>query len=599
MARPQFEVKETYTGTGLLSAYTFRFKIETSEQLLLVIVDDEGVEVERFRGNDNVLISNIVFNSVVGEGTVTLATNLPLNYKLVLLLANDLPTQKYEFNNKQSFDLKKLEMALDFLGGPIQRQAYLAKQSFRIHDLDDENDFNAQFPPGVEDAKDRTLTISPDGKGVVFGPTATEVGNAQAAAQAAIQAAADAAVSEENAKESEENAAASEEATIFWTNLFLFDNYEKVDDTVSPVNVLGTDDSTLYLSNDENGPIVFNLPFLSAVDETWKVAVIKNSDSVNALTINAQSGETIKGNPTFTTDQRGIGVVFYKESETNWGTKFFAFTESTGMSSLPPGGSIGAALVKRTAVDGDAEWDDLNISGFSNRLNQEWNSLGLRDFIIKFLDIVYAGPLIASFTGTSNTLREKGTVVSAITLNVNVTKRTNNIGRILFTQGATTIVDMNPPANVGSGVSSANYSTPFSDTITFTVAVTDETTVEGGPTTVSANVTYNFVYPYYYGAAAPGRTPAQVAALTKDVINSNANLTRNFTTINGDVYYFAYPASYGALTSIKDANGFEVLSSFTRRTENITGLNGTPVSYYIYEANNPQVAGTTSFNFIR
>ena len=158
---------------------------------------------------------------------------------------------------------------------------------------------------------------------------------------------------------------------------------------------------------------------------------------------------------------------------------------------------------------------------------------------------------------------------------------------------------MNPPVNTGSGNSSTVYSTPFSDTITFTVAVTDETTVDGGPTTVSANLTYNFVYSYYYGAAAPGRTAAQVAALTKDVINSNANLTRNFTTANGDVYYFAYPAAYGALTSIKDVNNFEVLPSFTRRTENITGLDGNPVSYYIYEGNNTQVAGTTSFTFIR
>lgn len=599
MSRPQFEVKEIYTGTGTLAAYTFDFKIEKKEQLLLVFVDDEKVETARIRGDDTLLISNLIFNPITGGGTVTLVDNLPLDHKLVLLLANDEPTQVYEFNNNQSFDLKKLEMSLDFAVGPIQRLAYLAKQSFRIHDLDDENEFNGQFPPGVEDAKDRTLTISPDGKGVVFGPTATEVGNAQAASQAAIQAAADAAVSEENAKESEDNAKLSEEATIFWTNLFLFDNYEKVDDTVSPINVLGTDDSTLYLSNDENGPIVFNLPFLSAVDETWKVAVIKNSDSANALTINPQSGETIKGDPTFTTDQRGIGVVFFKESATNWGTKFFAFTESTGMSSLPPGGSIGAALVKKTSVDGDAEWDDLEISGFSARFGVEWSSQGLRDAIMKILNIVYAGPLIAAFTGTSNILREKGVVVSAITLSVNVTKRSNNIARILFTQGATTIEDMNPPVNTGSGISSTNYATPFSDNRTFTVAVTDETTVEGGPTTVSANLTYSFVYPYYYGAAAPGRTAAQVAALTKDVINSNANLTRNFTTANGDVYYFAYPAAYGALTSIKDVNGFEVLPSFTQRTENITGLDGNPVSYYIYEGNNTQVAGTTSFTFIR
>jgi hypothetical protein len=112
-------------------------------------------------------------------------------------------------------------------------------------------------------------------------------------------------------------------------------------------------------------------------------------------------------------------------------------------------------------------------------------------------------------------------------------------------------------------------------------------------------VTYTYVYPYYSGAAAPGRTPAQVAALTKDVRVSTASLNKTFTPANGDVYYYAYPASYGALTSIKDENNFETFGDWTLTTANITGLDASAVSYRIYAFNNPVVAGSTNYTFIR
>jgi len=266
---------------------------------------------------------------------------------------------------------------------------------------------------------------------------------------------------------------------------------------------------------------------------------------------------------------------------------------------LPPGGLAGAALTKVSGTDFDADWDDFVITGFSNRFGVAWSSAGLRDTLLKILDIIYASPLIASFTGSSNVLREKGTSVSNITLSVAVTKRTNLIARIRFLQGATVIQDDNPPAQTGSGTTTAPYVGPFTDNITFTVEVTDEATVDGGPTTVSANVSYSFVYPYYKGAGAVGLSAAAVAGLTKLVMNSNANYNTTFTTANGDVYYFAYPASYGNLVSILDENGFETFSSWTRRTENITGLDGNAVSYAIYEFNNPVVAGSTNFTFKR
>ena len=269
-----------------------------------------------------------------------------------------------------------------------------------------------------------------------------------------------------------------------------------------------------------------------------------------------------------------------------------------GDAGLPPAGNTGSTLVKLSSIDGDADWDQLSFSGFSARFSETFSSISLRDTLEKILDLSYLPPLV-SLSGSSNSLREKGATVSSITLSANVTKRSDNIARIRFFQGAILVQDYNPPATIGSGTTTAPYSVPFSDNIGFTVIVTDDGT-SGGPTDVTSNtLTYRFVYPYYFGAGAQALTSAQVASLTKDIIGSTATLNRSFTTLAGQVYYFAYPASYGALTSILDENGFEVIGDWTLRTENITGLDASPVSYRIYEFNNPVTAGTTNFTFSR
>src|SRR5690606_24044398 len=107
-------------------------------------------------------------------------------------------------------------------------------------------------------------------------------------------------------------------------------------------------------------------------------------------------------------------------------------------------------------------------------------------------------------------------------------------------------------------------------TATFSTQVTDEVVGAEGGNTVSSSVTFNFVYPYYFGCRAPGANASQIAALTKSVITSNANLTRSFTALDGDVFYHAYPKSYGATTLIEDQNGFNVTASWTEREVTVT-----------------------------
>lgn len=266
-------------------------------------------------------------------------------------------------------------------------------------------------------------------------------------------------------------------------------------------------------------------------------------------------------------------------------------------SGLPVGGALGQVV----GHDGTAPiWEDYAFSGFSARFGSLFTSTTLRDTLVQILNITYTGPLI-SLSGTgSGTIREKGASLASAPLSATVTRRSNNIAAVRFYRGATLIDTQTSGGAIPSGgVSTYTDSTGWTDTVSFS-AQADDVAGGGGPTTATSNtVTYSFVYPYYVGAGAAGLSAAAVAGLTKLVISSTSTSNQTITATAGQVFYFAYPASYGALTSILDVSNFETIADWTLRTENITGLDATAQSYRIYEFNNPVVAGSYYYSFRR
>lgn len=106
--------------------------------------------------------------------------------------------------------------------------------------------------------------------------------------------------------------------------------------------------------------------------------------------------------------------------------------------------------------------------------------------------------------------------------------------------------------------------------------------------TVQGSTSVTFVNPSYFGIVAADYTPAEdtIKALTKSVKSG-----RGYTgtaTLNNQKTCYAYPKSMGALTSVKDANNFEYIGSYTR-----TELTVWDETYYIYVLTNP----TTITNF--
>lgn len=117
-------------------------------------------------------------------------------------------------------------------------------------------------------------------------------------------------------------------------------------------------------------------------------------------------------------------------------------------------------------------------------------------------------------------------------------------------------------------------------------------------TTITSTLTVNYLYPMYYGMTATDySTTGNVdGALTK-LLEAKGTKSVLMSGTNAFIY-FAYPTSYGNLTSIKDSNQFEYLNvptpAFTKYTRTQSGSAWSAISYNIYKytANLPN--GTTS-----
>ncbi len=210
--RSTFSIVSRFTGANNLSEYGFDFKIEALEHLLVIILDDDGEEVARFRGDDDGdtldYLDSVEFDAENGGGTVFLEANLPTDYEILMILANDEPVQSRSYRTQFSFTLKGFEMALDYVIGAVQRATWLAGRSLRLHDSY-EADFDPQLPAGVL-TPNASIVIDDDGLALALGPTAAELAAALAAAAAALVSETNAAASAAAAGTAETNAETAE-----------------------------------------------------------------------------------------------------------------------------------------------------------------------------------------------------------------------------------------------------------------------------------------------------------------------------------------------------------------------------------------------------
>lgn len=262
-------------------------------------------------------------------------------------------------------------------------------------------------------------------------------------------------------------------------------------------------------------------------------------------------------------------------------------------------GSVYSILEATGLEDPATRWTDpIVYQGYSERYSQLVDLEGLKETIDYIMDMGYAPPTVSLGTSPSyTTVREKGDTISSVDLTANIVKVLDDISEVRFYRGVTLIDTQVSGGGIPNGGNSTfTDSNAFSDNRSYSVQVDDDS-AESKPSATSTR-NFVFVYPYYYGVGAAG-LGAGVSALTKQIITEVTSAVRTMSPNGSQKMYFAYPASYGALTSILDINSFNTIADWTRTTEAITGLDGNPVNYYVYEFNNFAVAGSYQYTFIQ
>ena len=210
--------------------------------------------------------------------------------------------------------------------------------------------------------------------------------------------------------------------------------------------------------------------------------------------------------------------------------------------------------------------------------------------VIEKLVSKYQAPIVTVTLTPSTTLYEKGVdTITSLKITTTITKKSNPIKSIKWYMGSSELDEYtadNTTGLSGGGAFDYNYSGTISNDVTIKVVVTDSENK-----TVTKEIPIKFVGMSYYGILSDSVTTvgeSDITSLNKILKDKKEYVYSGITTDYGKICY-AFPKSFGALTSIKDTvNNINYTNSFTR-TE-ITMSNG--LEYYCYTLTDP--AGMTN-----
>lgn len=206
----------------------------------------------------------------------------------------------------------------------------------------------------------------------------------------------------------------------------------------------------------------------------------------------------------------------------------------------------------------------------------------LEDIFNKLL-VKYINPSV-SLKLSVGSLRAKWNSLTSLTLTSSGSKGTSDIADIKLYDGSTLI-----ETQTTFGAYAYTPATSITANTTFKAIVSD---VQGK--TAQATSSVSFIIPYYYGVSADASL-TDPTTLTED-LSSKGNKTYKFTA-NEKYFYLAYDYSYGSLTSILDATGFENLGNFTKVGKVTVTKNGKDYDLMVYRSNTVQTQTNFSLTF--
>lgn len=217
---------------------------------------------------------------------------------------------------------------------------------------------------------------------------------------------------------------------------------------------------------------------------------------------------------------------------------------------------------------------------------------GVKTFTLKI--VAYVKQLLSSTLSGGN-LFEIGTQQS-FNITLISTKGTENITAITCTDSPTnTILQSLLDLSQANGVTQ-----PYQVIIPIANLTTNKTYTfnsNDGLNIIASAVSVSFVYPFFYGSNSSTSINVYTTLTKLIATQSNKSVVFNFTDQYG---YFAYPASYGDLISIKDQNGFDVTASWTKTTITVSssGLFADwSISYNVYRTTVKTTINNAAFTF--
>ena len=199
------------------------------------------------------------------------------------------------------------------------------------------------------------------------------------------------------------------------------------------------------------------------------------------------------------------------------------------------------------------------------------------EFVQKLL-ITEIAPTISFSLSKSGNVVYGSSYTETLTVNVSAMGTAKKIKSIAWYEGST-LLQTDTIESTTTGSWTYTMDTATTDTTTFKAIVTYVKSNDANATTTKTGSISFFYNKFYGGVDSLTPSEATVEALSTALGTAKGG-TYTFTVTAGRIAY-AYPSSLGALTSIKDGNGFSLFDSFTRTTESYT-QNGTTVSYYLY-----------------
>ena len=228
----------------------------------------------------------------------------------------------------------------------------------------------------------------------------------------------------------------------------------------------------------------------------------------------------------------------------------------------------------------------IDIGGIKK--NQTFNNATLQEMFDMLLH-PYEKPTMTLGINPAKTIYDKiAETLASITINANVTKKTENIKEVRFY--VDNVLVNTDTAHPNGGLVSYTHTFASPTNTTFNVKIECED-IKGATSKVSANTNVYFVGKSYYGVVEDGGTPfaiteSLIKGLSKTEVKIKKALTyKNINATFGRIVY-AYPKdlpSGGALTSIKDqGTGWSVFDSYTSQEITIDGI--TYLCYYMIDA---------------